>query len=465
MCNGEIKPNPEKVKAIVEARAPNNLKELQAYLGLLNHYGKFVPNLSDKLHELYALTGKDIEFIWSQECHTAFELSKKFITNDSVLELYDPSKQMIVSADASPYGVGAMLSHEVNGHEKLVFFASSSLTEAQQNYSQIHREALAIMFAIQKFHDYIYGHTFVLYTDQQALSEIFSPTKGTSGVTAARLQRWSINLSIYNYRIKHRSEAKMAHVDALSRLPLDGSVEVEVVAINFNGISGELIDKNVIVSRTKEDKILSRVLNYVIKGWPNQNKIEIELLSFFKKRNSIASENNCLYYGNNIVIPSSLQKLVLELIHENHVGIVKMKLIARSYVWWPSIQSDIEKFVHSCEICQNTRNVPKEIVDSKWPHTGYPFERIHLDFFHLNGKTFLILVDAYSKFIDINIMKTTVVSAVIGELQKISRCLGCPQKSFLIMVHRLTQTFFRNIVIQMALSLIIHRHGTLSRMV
>lgn len=92
LCNGEIKPNPEKIKAIVEARAPNNLKELQAYLGLLNHYGKFVPNLSDKLHELYALTGKDIEFIWSQECHTAFELSKKFITNDSVLELYDPSK-------------------------------------------------------------------------------------------------------------------------------------------------------------------------------------------------------------------------------------------------------------------------------------------------------------------------------------------------------------------------------------
>lgn len=76
---------------------------------------------------------------------------------------------------------------------------------------------------------------------------------------------------------------------------------------------------------------------------------------------------------------------------------------------------------HSCEICQNTRNVPKEIVDSKWPHTSYPFERIHLDFFHLNGKTFLILVDAYSKFIDINIMKTTVVSAVIGELQKFLR--------------------------------------------
>lgn len=217
---GKLSPNPEKVKAVVDARTPINVKELKSYLSLVNYYGKFIENLSVKLNSLYKLTRKDVEYIWSQECQNAFEHSKSLITSDSVLELYDPSKQMIVASDASPIGLGAISSHEVNGQDKPVLFASSTLTATQQNYSQIHREALGIMFAVQKFHDYIYGHTFILHTDEQALSEIFHPQKGTSGVAAARLQRWSIILSMYNYRIKHRSAAKMTHVDALSRLPL-----------------------------------------------------------------------------------------------------------------------------------------------------------------------------------------------------------------------------------------------------
>lgn len=84
---------------------------------------------------------------------------------------------------------------------------------------------------------------------------------------------------------------------------------------------------------------------------------------------------------------------------------VKMKLLARSYVWWPTIQSDIKKHVTDCEICQATRSVPKEIASTKWPNVSYPFELIHLDFFYMNGKTFLILVDAYNKFVEINMFE------------------------------------------------------------
>lgn len=423
---GKISPNPEKVKAVVNARKPNNLKELKTYLGLVNYYGKFIPNLSIELHSLYALTKKDVEYIWSQECQNAFEHSKSLITSDSVLELYDPSKQMIVASDASPIGLGAILSHEVNGQDKPVLFASSTLTATQQNYSQIHREALGIMFAVQKFHNYIYGHTFILHTDQQALSEIFHPSKGNSGVAAARLQRWSIILSMYNYRIKHRSATKMTHVDALSRFPIEEESGVETVTINM--CSGELIDKKLIAKSTQEDSILSKVYEYSMNGWPSVKEIDEKLIDFHKKRNSLATEDNCVYYGNNVVIPKSLQKVVLDLLHENHVGMVKMKLIARSYAWWPSIQSDIESYVTKCEICQQTRNVPKEIVNSKWPSVSYPFERIHLDFFYLNGTTFLIVVDAYSKFVEIVIMKSTVVNALIEKLSKFFAIFGLPTK-------------------------------------
>lgn len=391
--NGEIRPNPEKVKAIVDAPAPRNVKELQSFLGLMNHYGKFIPNLSNELKCLYQLTKKDAEYIWSGECQETFVKSKQLVTSETVLELYDPDKQIIVASDASPYGVGAVLSHEINGNEKPVMFASSSLTAAQKNYSQIHREALAIMFAVKKFHNYIYGHTFLLYTDQQALCEIFNPRKGTSGVAAARLQRWSIILSCYRYEIKHRSAANMSNADALSRLPLNEDSKVETVDINFFKMSGELVDKNLFRLRTKEDHILSKVYDFVLTGWPKKEKVEENLLPYFRKERSLAAEDECIFYGNRVVIPYKLQSVILQLIHENHTGIVKMKLIARSYVWWPSLQSDIETYGQNCEICQQTRNVPKEIVNTKWPKTKLPFERIHLDFFHLNGKNFLIIID------------------------------------------------------------------------
>lgn len=424
--NGEIRPNPEKVRAIVEAPAPRNVKELQAYLGLMNHYGRFIPNLSNELACLYNLIRNDIEFLWSVECEETFQNSKTFITNDSVLELYDPNKPIIVASDASPYGVGAQLSHEINGCEKPVMFASSSLTDAQKNYSQIHREALAIMFAVKKFHVYIYGNKFVLYTDQRALSEIFHPHKGTPGVAAARLQRWSIILSIYKYEIKHRSAAKMSHVDALSRLPLSENPKVETVDISFFQISGELINRNLIKKHTEEDDVLSKIYEFLLYGWPKKEEIDNVLLPYFKKERSLALDNGCIFYGNLIVIPSKLQNIVLQLLHENHIGIVKMKLIARSYVWWLTLQNDIESFAQNCEICQQTRSVPKEIVKTKWPQTSIPFERIHTDFFHLNGRNFLIVVDSFSKYVEIVMMKTTVTNAVIDKFQKFFTVFGLP---------------------------------------
>jgi len=96
-----------------------------------------------------------------------------------------------VCADGSPYGVGAILCQVVDGVEKPVLFASSSLSAAEQKYSQLHREALAIVFALKKFHKYIYGNKFTLFSDARALREIFSPQKGSAVVAAPRINVWA----------------------------------------------------------------------------------------------------------------------------------------------------------------------------------------------------------------------------------------------------------------------------------
>lgn len=208
------------------------MSKLQSYLGLLNYYGKFIPNLSTELKDLYNLLRKEVKYKWSSACQTAFEKSKKLLLQNKVLTLYDPSKPIVVAADASPFGVGAILSHVIDGVENPVLYASSTLSPAEKNYSQIHREALAIIFAVQQFHKYIYGHKFTLCSDAQALKEIFSPNKNTSLIAASRLQRWAVILSMYDYNFQYRCAKEMAHVDALSRLPVNSHTEVGFESLN-----------------------------------------------------------------------------------------------------------------------------------------------------------------------------------------------------------------------------------------
>ncbi|XP_055916618.1 uncharacterized protein K02A2.6-like [Eupeodes corollae] len=269
----EVRPNPKKVEAITKAPCPTNVKELQSYLGLLNFYRRFIPDLSGKLRSMYNLLQKNTKFVWNKSCQEEFNRSKELIVKNNVLELYDKDKPIIISTDASPYGVAAVLLHVVEGVEKPVLFASSTLSDSEKNYSQLHREALAVMFAVKKFFKYIYGKHFVIYTDNQALKEIFNPKKGTPSVAVARLQRWAITLSTFDYSIKHKPARELAFVDALSRLPIPGTTDVETICINSINFFEELpVDKELIRAETKKDVELSQIYEFIRTGWPKQDK-------------------------------------------------------------------------------------------------------------------------------------------------------------------------------------------------
>lgn len=203
IANGTIKPNEKKTEALINAPKPQNIAELQSFLGLLNYCSKFIPNLSSELHPLYGLLRKNTKFDWTNQCDKAFENSKQLLASNKVLALFNPTKQIVLTCDASPYGVGCVLSQNFDGIEKPVMFASSTLSPAEKNYSQTHREALAIIFGVKKFHKYIYGTEFIIRTDHQALREIFGG-KNTPAVAAARLQRWS-RCIIKKLNIKRRN--------------------------------------------------------------------------------------------------------------------------------------------------------------------------------------------------------------------------------------------------------------------
>ena len=107
-----------------------------------------------------------------------------------------------------------------DGSEKPVAFASRTLNRGERNYSQIDNEALALVWGIRKFNHYLYGRRFTLVTDHQPLTAIFHPEKGIPAMTAARMQRYALQLAAYDNEIKYRTSAKHVNADSLSRLPM-----------------------------------------------------------------------------------------------------------------------------------------------------------------------------------------------------------------------------------------------------
>lgn len=160
-----IAPSKKKMDALLMAPRPMDISQLRSFLGGVNDYSKWIPNLQSLLHPLRQLLQKDTKFVWSTECQQCFENVKEALRKSELLARYDPKKPLTVVCDASPYGVGAVLNVIENDEERPCFMVSASLKPAECNYSQLHRKALAVVFAVSKFHKFIYGQKVIVYTD------------------------------------------------------------------------------------------------------------------------------------------------------------------------------------------------------------------------------------------------------------------------------------------------------------
>jgi len=186
-----IKKEKEKMDAINKLPRPSNVSEVRAFVGLINYYGRFIENLSDIIRPLNGLLKKNVRFKWTQECGKAFNCAKQAFCSDNILVSFNPKLPMVVATDASPYGVGAVLSHKYpDGLERVIQYASRTLSETQKKYTQIDKEAYAIVFGIKKFHNFLYGTHFTLLTDNKPITQILNPRKGLPAYSAMRMQHF-----------------------------------------------------------------------------------------------------------------------------------------------------------------------------------------------------------------------------------------------------------------------------------
>jgi hypothetical protein len=429
LCREGIKPNNEKLRAIVKAPTPQNVTQLKSFLGMVMFYSKFLKNLNAILAPMYKLLKKGEKFTWSEDCEKAFALCKKELCGKHLLAHYDSRKPIIITCDASDDGISGILSHRINGEEKPVFFVSRTLTKAEKKYPILHREALAIVFAMEKFYKYIFGHFVEIFTDHKPLLGIFGSKKGEPPVVASRLQRYIMRLSIFDYEVKYRKGKDNGNADMLSRLPIEGEQssedanEEKICMIRSMFENGKLtLNIDLIREETNKDEKLRKLKHYLLNGWGDN--VDKNLRHFFEKNDVLGMDCGCLMMRDRIIIPEKLKFAVLRLLHTNHMGITRMKVVAREYVYWEGINKDIEKMVQECEICQKLRKDDQKKVVGKWPEPTYPFERVHIDFFSFGGRECLILIDAFSRWLEIKVMSKTNANSVLRELEMIFKTFG-----------------------------------------
>ncbi|XP_055622017.1 uncharacterized protein K02A2.6-like [Toxorhynchites rutilus septentrionalis] len=438
-----IRPDPGKIKAINNMPAPKDITGVRSFMGAINYYGKFVPNMRNLRFPLDNLLKSGSTFKWTAECQQALEKFKEILSSDLLLTHYDPKLEIIVSADASSIGIGATICHKFpDGSIKVIQHASRALTETEQRYSQPDREGLAIVYAVTKFHKFVFGRRFRLQTDHAPLLRIFGSKKGIPVYTANRLQRWALTLLSYDFALEYVSTDKFGNADVLSRL-IDqhikpdedfvvacASLENDLRTVAMNTTSNLPLSFNMIKDETRKDSILYKLYRFIQNGWP-KNRSDIkdwEMQRYFDRQDSLSIVNGCIMFSERLIIPKAFRKRCLTQLHKGHPGIQRMKSIARSYVYWPGIDEEITSYVKTCDSCALEARSPQKVAPESWPKTTLPWQRIHIDFAGpLEDTYYLIVVDAHSKWPEIYPTLKITTSETIRLLRSLFANKGMPE--------------------------------------
>lgn len=357
-----IQPTADKIAAVKQFRAPISAEETRSFLGLVNYMGKFIPDLATVSEPLRRLTKKDMAFDWKSEQQAAFEKLKWYLSQENTLGYYDVKDKTRIIADASPVGLGAVLIQYKGSEPRIISYASHSLSKTERKYSQPEKEAMALVWATERFYFYVYGREFELETDHKYLETIFGPRSKP----CARIERWSLRLMSYKFKVIYRP-GKSNIADPLSRLLPD--------------TNSESLSKSEIET---EDEV------YI-----------------------------------NWIITHAEQ---MQLAHEGHPGMAVMKKRLRAKVWWPKMDDQIEAFVKKCKGCTlvSAPSGPEPMRRRELPAAAW--EHIAIDFCGPlpSGHNLLVLVDYYSRYVEVEVMTKADAQETIKRLRKIFARFGFP---------------------------------------
>lgn len=424
-----MKIDPDRVNAILNMKSPNNKKQLQIFLGMVNYLRKFIPNMADIASSLHLLLKKDVEWIWTEVHEKVFDNIKKKITEAPILQNFNSKLPIVVQCDASKDGIGCCLLQ----NNKPVCFASRSLTQSERNFSQIEKELLSVVWATKKFHYFIYGHKITIINDHKPLECLLK--KHLHDIPSPRLQRLKLKLLKYDIDFKYLQGKFMYIADLLSRSyqeenNVDDSYMYEV--IHCVGLTQNLEcteeQKSHLVMESLKDSELIELKEFIKNGWPSSNNIPDYLHSYHRVKNDLWFDDKLLFYKDRLIVPKNLRISIIKTLHEGHIGMSKMKQLARKLYYWPHMDSHIEEFVKKCFPCQTyqNNNVKEPLISHSIP--SLPFSKLGIDIMEFKRKSYLIIYDYYSKWLDIKYLNSKSASAINNSLIDLFSNFGVPSE-------------------------------------
>ena len=309
----------------------------------------------------------------------------------------------------------------------------------EQRYSQTEREALAIVWAVERFHTYLYGGHFTLYTDCKPVKLIFNNKRSQP---PARIERWNLHLQEYNFTTVYTKGIENPS-DFLSRHPSkeisDNEEQAAELYVNFiaTHATPNAMTLSEIKQATKDDATLQKVIELIHNNnWKltelSSNDVDIEELKQFskiKEELTVTDTSDLILRRNRTVIPKTLCKQTLSLAHEGHQGIVKTKQLIREKVWFPKIDHEVQCLLSSCLACQanGSDSKPDPLTMSSLPPE--PWHTVHIDFCgpFPTGEHLLVVIDAYSRFPEVDVVHSTKATSTISKLECIFATHGIPR--------------------------------------
>ena len=408
-----LQSDPTKVQAILDMPTPTTPAEVQRLIGMVKYLAKFVPHLSDLTEPLRKLTHKNHDWSWTPQCDKAFSDIKESLVKAPVLKYFDPQCQTEGQGDASDTGLGFALMQ--NGLP--IMYASRAMTSAERNYAQIEKELLAQVYGLERNHYYTYGRHIILWTDHKPLVAISNKPLSAA---PKRLQRLLIRLNQYNVEIRYKPGPELYLADTLSRAYIQGNsvVEQESETVHLAELAVSEKQLTDLQTATACDPTLQKVKEYIVSGWPDRSKVPPDVLPYFPYKHELSIQDNVVLKADRIVVPKLARSAIRKELHSAHLGLESTLRRARESVYWPAMNSELKDYLSKCDIC-NTFSCaqPKEpLIPHELPNR--PWEKIAVDFLKVDSVDYMVTVDYYSDFFELDRMTSKDAPAVIKRLKR-----------------------------------------------
>ena len=469
--SGGISVDPQKIKSVLDWPTPKCVEEVHSFVGLCSYYRSFIEDFSKIVEPMQRIIASK-KFKWEKEQAESFARMKNLLTNAPILALPSKEGTYILDTDASYGAIGAVLSQEQNGTERVLAYASNKLTKTQRNYCITRKELLAAYHYIKHFKHYLAGEKFVLRTDHKALIWLLNWKKPNT----SQYCLWKADLEGFSFEIQHRKGTNHLNADALSReLSCEKCEQCElqhanpqkrrnVKLTNQQYLQEASVEENMILSTSilkEETSMYSTQFKnrdiQKIKMWLHNEMIDViepdgykDLTSFgkgvWKVRKSLRIRGDVLYHmykdGQTyqfVVVPNMVEAL-LNSFHDNlgHLGVYKCSSMIKTRFFWPQMLKDINDYVSRCRLCiqfkeKNGKNnaMVQQIASRR------PFHRVCIDICgplerSRNGFRYVLgIVDHFSKYLVLVPLRTIDARAVSTALWKewITK-FGCPEILF-----------------------------------